>query len=221
MVINAAHQGVGMTSRRTRERLIARLKERGIQDERVLRVMCETPRHLFVEEALASRAYEDTALPIGFGQTISQPFIVARMTEAVLLGASVDNVLEIGTGSGYQAAILGQLVRRVYTIERIQALSDLAKQRFRELKLRNVHARYSDGRIGLADYAPYDAIIVTAAPEQIPVELINQLRDGGHLIVPFGSKSDQQLVRVVRKGSSYSMEKLETVSFVPLLGGTR
>lgn len=164
--MSAEYFGIGMTSARTRERLIRRLRDEGIRDLRVLERIRETPRHLFVDEALASRAYEDTALPIGNGQTISQPYIVARMTEALLEPGSLENVLEVGTGSGYQTAVLAPLVRRVYTTERIKVLLDQARRRFQALNIRNIVTKHSDGGVGLPEYAPYDGIIVTAAPEE-------------------------------------------------------
>ncbi|MBG7601580.1 MAG: protein-L-isoaspartate(D-aspartate) O-methyltransferase [Gammaproteobacteria bacterium] len=208
-----------MTSQRTRDRMVSRLKEQGIQDQRVLSVMREVPRHCFVEEALASRAYEDTALPIGHGQTISQPYIVARMTEVLLQTQPMQQVLEVGTGSGYQAAILSRLVRHLQSVERIMALSDQARYRFRQLKLRNIRLRHSDGGMGMPDYAPYDGIIVTAAPEGIPHALVKQLRPGGVIIMPIGDSEEQILIRVTRTEEGYEKEFLERVSFVPLLGG--
>lgn len=215
------HQGIGMTSQRTRERLVERLKSEGIRDLRVIERMRETPRHLFVDEALASRAYEDTALPIGHGQTISQPYIVARMTEALLEGGPLENVLEVGTGSGYQTAVLAPLVRRVYTVERIKALLDAARRRFQRLNIRNIRTKHSDGGIGMPEYAPFDGIIVTAAPEGLPLALVDQLRPGGRLVLPIGTRREQALVRVTRTASGYDKEFLEAVSFVPLLGGTQ
>jgi len=211
--------GIGMTSQRTRERLIQRLRDEGIRDHRVLESMRNTPRHLFVDEALASRAYEDTALPIGKGQTISQPYIVARMTEVLLEEGPLENVLEVGTGSGYQTAVLAPLVRRVYTTERIQALLDQARRRFRSLKIRNVITKHVDGGFGLPEYAPFDGIIVTAAPEGIPLALVEQLRPGGRMVLPIGGRDQQVLVRVTRTADGYRHEMLERVSFVPLLGG--
>lgn len=211
--------GIGMTSQRTRERLVQRLREEGICDHRVLDRMRNTPRHLFVDEALASRAYEDTALPIGNGQTISQPYIVARMTEALLAGGPLENVLEVGTGSGYQTAVLAPLVRRVYTVERIRVLLDMARRRLQALRIRNVVTKNIDGGMGLPEYAPYDGIIVTAAPEGIPLALVEQLRTGGRMVLPIGQREQQVLVRVVRTEQGYEHEMLERVSFVPLLGG--
>ena len=217
---SSIYRGIGMTSERTRERLIQRLKGEGIRSARVLDVMRNTPRHLFVDEALASRAYEDTALPIGLGQTISQPYIVARMTEALLENSELESVLEVGTGSGYQTAILAPLVRRVYTVERIGALLEQAKQRFRTLKLRNIRCKYSDGTMGMPEFAPYDGIIVTAAPEGIPRDLVDQLKTGGRMILPIGDRNGQILVRVTKTAKGYDKKLLERVVFVPLLGGT-
>jgi protein-L-isoaspartate(D-aspartate) O-methyltransferase len=214
-----AHLGIGMTSLRTRERLISALKDKGIDDRRVLNVIRELPRHIFVDEALASRAYENTALPIGHNQTISQPYVVARMTEALLAQGPLENVLEVGTGSGYQAAVLSKLVRRVYTVERIEALIQSARRRFRELKLRNVRVFHNDGTWGLPQYAPYDGIIVTAAPEGIPRALVAQLKVGGIMVLPIGDRQEQALVRVERTETGYESEMLERVVFVPLLGG--
>ena len=212
-------QGIGMTSQRTRERLIRRLREEGIRDHRVLERMRETPRHLFVDEALASRAYEDTALPIGNGQTISQPYIVARMTEALLQRGPLENVLEVGTGSGYQTAVLAPLVRRVYTSERIKVLLDQARRRFQALRIRNIVTKHSDGGMGLPEYGPFDGIIVTAAPEGVPLALVDQLLPGGVMVLPIGERDEQVLVRVVRTAEGYQHEMLERVSFVPLLSG--
>ncbi len=215
------HYGIGMTSARTRERLVERLRAEGIRDLRVLERVRNVPRHIFVDEALASRAYEDTALPIGHGQTISQPYIVARITEALLQGGPLESVLEIGTGSGYQTAILAPLVRRVYTVERIAGLLEHARQRFRELKIRNVITKHVDGGLGLPEYAPFDGIIVTAAPAGMPLELVAQLRIGGRLVLPVGPREEQVLVRVTRTEGGYDKELLERVSFVPLLSGVQ
>jgi len=219
MNMDLLQSGIGMTSERTRERLVNGLRREGIRDERVLEVMRTIPRHLFVEEALASRAYENTALPIGMGQTISQPYIVARMTEALLDGGELDRVLEVGTGSGYQTAVLAPLVRRIYTVERIGALLEQARARFRLLRLRNIHPRHADGSIGLPEFAPYDGIIVTAAPEGIPRQLVEQLRPGARMVLPIGGAQGQALVRVTRTARGYDTELLEPVNFVPLLGG--
>lgn len=209
--------GIGMTSQRTRDRLIARLRDEGIKDERVLDVMRTTPRHIFVDEALASRAYEDTALPIGYGQTISQPYIVARMSEVLLAGGPRSNVLEIGTGSGYQTAVLAQLVNQVYTVERIPELHARAKKYLAELRLHNVRFLLSDGSWGWQQFSPYDGIIVTAAPEQVPEELLKQLADGGRLVIPCGRADAQRLRLITRAGDSFSETLLDWVSFVPLI----
>jgi protein-L-isoaspartate(D-aspartate) O-methyltransferase len=220
-VVSLHNMGIGMTSRRTRERLVERLKAEGIRDRRVLDRIRDLPRHLFVDEALASRAYEDTALPIGHGQTISQPYIVARMTEALFAGGPLSDVLEVGTGSGYQTAVLAPMVRRVYTVERVAALLDQARDRFRQIGVRNVRTKHSDGGLGMPEYAPFDGIIVTAAPEGIPRALVNQLKIGGRMVLPIGSREEQALVRVTRTEDGYDKELLEQVVFVPLLGGTR
>lgn len=217
---SSVHRGIGMTSQRTRERLLQRLRDEGIQNQTVLDVIRTIPRHIFVDEALASRAYEDTALPIGQGQTISQPFIVARMTELLLEAGPMETVLEVGTGSGYQTAILSKLVKRVYSVERIQSLQLLARKRFQELQLRNIRLHHRDGGMGLPEYAPFDGILVTAAPEGIPRALVDQLKVGGCMILPIGNRSEQVLVRVTRTNSGYEKELLEQVVFVPLLGGT-
>ena len=218
--MSAELRGIGMTSQRTRDRLVVRLREAGIQDERVLDVMRATPRHIFVDEALASRAYEDTSLPIGFGQTISQPFIVARMTEVLLKDFSPTRVLEVGTGSGYQTSVLAQLVPEVYTVERIAGLQEQARQRLaRQLKLSNIRYKHSDGNWGWRQYAPYDGILVTAAPEEVPQELLNQLAEGGRLVIPSGPNGQQQLRVYSREGDSMKESVLGTVSFVPLLTG--
>jgi protein-L-isoaspartate(D-aspartate) O-methyltransferase len=209
-----------MTSQRTRERLIQRLREKGIQDLTVLAAMRNMPRHIFVDEALASRAYEDTALPIGHGQTISQPYTVARMTEALIEGGVPETVLEIGTGSGFQCAILAKLVRRVYSVERIQALLDLARNRFRELGIRNVRLKHSDGGIGWPEYGPFDGILVTAAPMGLPQQLLEQLAPGGRLILPLQEGQGQVMLRITRTADGYQQEQLEAANFVPLQGGT-
>lgn len=215
-------QGVGMTSLRTRERLMQRLRDQGISNMRVLDVMLNTPRHIFLDEALAHRAYEDTALPIGHGQTLSQPYIVARMTE-ILLGAagSPQKVLEVGTGSGYQTSILAQLVPQVYSVERIKPLQDKARERLRQLGLRNVQLRHADGGFGWPDAGPYDAILSTAAPLSVPDELLKQLAPGGVLVIPVGGR-EQQLQLIVRdtENDKYLTQVLEPVKFVPFLSGT-
>jgi protein-L-isoaspartate(D-aspartate) O-methyltransferase len=213
-------RGIGMTSQRTRDRLVVRLREAGIQDERVLEVMRDTPRHIFVDEALASRAYEDSSLPIGFGQTISQPYIVAHMTEVLLKDFTPRRVLEVGTGSGYQTAVLAQLVPEVYTVERIAGLQEQARQRLaRQLRLSNIRYKHSDGNWGWKQNAPYDGILVTAAPEEVPQELLNQLAEGGRLVIPSGPNGQQQLRVYSREGDSMKESILGTVSFVPLLTG--
>ncbi|MHB8472388.1 MAG: protein-L-isoaspartate(D-aspartate) O-methyltransferase [Gammaproteobacteria bacterium] len=208
-----------MTSLRTRERLVQRLREEGIRNPAVLDAIRNTPRHLFVDEALSSRAYEDTALPIGLGQTISQPYIVARMTEAVLEDGVPDKILEIGTGSGYQAAILAQLMPAVFSIERIAALLPKARQRMRLLELRNVRFKHSDGCAGWPSNAPYQAIMLTAAPEQIPPALFEQLALGGRMVAPLGPRGEQALMLFKRTPDGIEPTELERVSFVPLLGG--
>lgn len=213
------HRGIGMTSQRTRDRLITRLKEQGIQHPGVLAVMKELPRHLFVDEALASRAYEDTALPIGHGQTISQPFIVARMTEILLEGLPKNKVLEVGTGSGYQTAVLSRLVGRVFSVERIAPLQNQARERFYKLKFNNIRLKHSDGSWGWEENAPYDGIIVTCAPAQIPEELLKQLAPGGRLVIPVGGSADQSLRVIDRNGNIFEETELDAVSFVPLLSG--
>ena len=211
-------RGIGMTSQRTRDRLVQRLIEEGIQSVAVLDVIRGTPRHLFVDEALASRAYEDTALPIGHGQTISQPYIVASMTE-LLMEVSPAKVLEVGTGSGYQAAVLAQLVDKVFTTERIEPLASQARQRFRRIGYRNIRVQHSDGSWGWPEHQPYDAIIVTAGGAEIPEALLGQLRPGGRLVMPVGSRSLQQLTVVTRNGNVFEREDLEPVAFVPLISG--
>jgi protein-L-isoaspartate(D-aspartate) O-methyltransferase len=212
-------RGIGMTSQRTRERLIQRLTESGIDHPDVLRVMREVPRHLFVDEALASWAYEDSALPIGHGQTISQPYTVARMTQALLEGGPCLTVLEVGTGSGFQTAVLAALVRRVYTVERILALMERAERRLRRLELRNVRFRHGAGTAGWPEYGPYDGILVTAAPRAVPRALAEQLAPQGCMVLPMGEGERQVLVRVTRAGEGFEQEVLEPASFVPLLGG--
>lgn len=213
--------GIGMTSQRTRNRLIDRLRQNGITDERVLDVMSNTPRHLFMDEALASRAYEDTALPIGHGQTISQPYIVARMTELLLQGGNVKTVLEVGTGSGYQTAVLAQLVDKVYSVERLRILSNQAKVRLHRLQYHNVTLTHTDGHWGWERHAPYDAILVTAAPETVPQELLMQLSNDGRLVIPVGGSAGQRLQVITRKQDEFQQHVLDVVSFVPLLSGEK
>ena len=213
------HHGIGMTSQRTRERLIERLYEEGLSNPHVLEVIRRTPRHLFVDEALAHRAYEDTALPIGHNQTISQPYMVGRMTELLLSAGPLDKVLEIGTGSGYQTAVLAQLVERVFSVERIQSLQDRAKERLAELKLRNVVFRWGDGWEGWNALGPYNGIIVTAAAAEVPQALLEQLALGGRLVIPVGAGDVQELLLIVREEDGYSRHVLDAVRFVPLLNG--
>jgi protein-L-isoaspartate(D-aspartate) O-methyltransferase len=212
--------GIGMTSARTRDRLVQRLREQGIANLAVLDRIRNVPRHIFVDEALGSRAYEDTALPIGFGQTISQPYIVARMTEALLEGGGADSVLEVGTGCGYQTAVLAPLVTRLYTLERIEPLLTRARVRLKELGIRNVRFRHSDGALGWKAHAPFDGILVAAAPLTVPEALVKQLKVGGRLIVPIGPEGEQELVRITRREQRIDREPLGAVAFVPLLGGT-
>jgi protein-L-isoaspartate(D-aspartate) O-methyltransferase len=211
--------GIGMTSLRTRDRLVQRLREQGIANLAVLDRIRNLPRHIFVDEALASRAYEDTALPIGFGQTISQPYIVARMTEALLDGPPLKRVLEVGTGCGYQTAVLAPLVERIYTIERIDGLQKRARVRLKELGVRNVRFKVGDGSLGWPTQAPFDGILVAAAPLVVPEELIEQLAMGGRLVVPAGPEGRQQLLRIVRREEGLEQKVLGAVSFVPLVGG--
>lgn len=222
MVGSVDFDGVGMTSQRTRERLVQRLKDQGITDQRVLDVIRVTPRHLFLDEALSHRAYEDTALPIGHAQTISQPYIVALMTQILLSRGPLKRVLEIGTGSGYQAAVLAQLVDEVYSVERIKPLLIKARNLFRQLRLRNIVTAHSDGGVGWPENAPYDGIIATAAPEQVPDELLYQLAPNGLLVIPVGTGEHQELRVISRMGDSQKFEEevVERVRFVPLLGGT-
>ena len=213
------HRGIGMTSQRTRERLIQRLYEEGLSNAHVLETIRRTPRHLFVDEALAHRAYEDTALPIGNNQTISQPYMVARMSELLLAAGPLDKVLEIGTGSGYQTAILAQLVERVFTVERIQSLQDKAKERLAQLNLRNVVFRWGDGWEGWNALGPYNGIIVTAAAAEVPQALLEQLAPGGRLVIPVGAGEVQELLLIVREEDGFSRQILDAVRFVPLLNG--
>ena len=212
-------RGIGMTSQRTRDRLVVTLREMGVENEEVLRIMSLVPRHLFMDQALTSRAYENTSLPIGHGQTISQPYIVAKMTELLLSGFVPEKVLEIGTGSGYQAAILGGLVRDLHTVERITPLYRNARELLYRLGYRNVRVHLADGSWGWEQAAPYDAIMVTAAPEAVPDALKQQLRIGGRLVIPVGAENGQQVLQLIRRESedSYTVENKEAVVFVPLL----
>jgi protein-L-isoaspartate(D-aspartate) O-methyltransferase len=209
-----------MTSVRTRDRLIERLRAEGIHDERVLAAMRAVPRHIFVDEALASRAYEDTALPIGAGQTISQPYIVARMTEALVQGKRPAKVLEVGSGCGYQSAVLAPLVDQIYSVERIDALIAPARERLHALGVNNVRMRKGDGFEGWPAHAPYDAILVAAAPGYVPRALIDQLTVGGRLVIPVGTPGAQRLLLLTRSEDGVEEESLAEVSFVPLIPGT-
>jgi protein-L-isoaspartate(D-aspartate) O-methyltransferase len=216
----SALRGEGMTSQRARDRLAVKLREEGIRDLRVLEAIRRAPRHLFIDEALASRAYENTALPIGHGQTISQPWVVARMSEALLEHGRPEKVLEIGTGSGYQAMVLSMLVPHVYTVERIEELLRQARRRFRHVGVKNLRSRHDDGRLGWPDHAPFDGIILTAAGEGIPRQIGDQLAPGGVLVAPVGPAQRQTLVRLRKlEDGSLESEDLGAVSFVPLLGG--
>ena len=211
--------GIGMTSARTRDRLITRLREQGIASAAVLERIRSVPRHVFVDEALASRAYEDTALPIGHGQTISQPYVVARMTEALLEGTPPRKVLEVGTGCGYQTAVLAPLVATIYSVERIAVLQQRARRVMRDLRITNVFMRHGDGFEGWPPYAPYDGILVAAAALAVPAALLEQLGNGGRLVMPVGPERDQQLVRITRRGEHFEREVLGPAIFVPLLQG--
>jgi protein-L-isoaspartate(D-aspartate) O-methyltransferase len=219
MMTDVRFAGIGMTSARTRDRLVQRLRDRGITNPSILDRMRNVPRHIFVDEAISSRAYEDTALPIGFGQTISQPYIVARMTEALLEGGPLGKVLEIGTGCGYQTAVLAPLVERIYSIERIEALHKRAKERLKELDIRNTRLKYGDGAKGWKTQAPFDAILIAAAPLIIPESLVDQLAMGGRMVVPVGPEGQQQLMRLTRREQGIEKRSLGAVAFVPLLGG--
>ncbi|BDU22346.1 protein-L-isoaspartate(D-aspartate) O-methyltransferase [Dyella sp. GSA-30] len=213
-------KGEGMTSQRARDRLVAKLKEEGIKDPRVIDVIRNVPRHHFIDQALHSRAYENTALPIGHGQTISQPWVVARMSEALLEFGVPQKVLEIGTGSGYQATVLAGLVPQVFTVERIEELLRQARRRFRQLGLTQIRSRHDDGKLGWPDEAPFDAIILTAAGDTVPTQLLDQLSPTGVLVAPVGSPSSQTLIRMRGDGNGdFTQEELAAVSFVPLLGG--
>lgn len=208
-----------MTSQRSRNRLVEQLGQMGIKSESVLESIRSTPRHIFVDEALASRAYDNTALPIGHNQTISQPYVVARMTEALLEAGDPDKVLEIGTGCGYQTAILAQLARRVYSIERIEALLAAARERFHTLNYRNIRAKYGDGNKGWPEHAPFQGILVSAAPTIIPDPLAQQLAAGGRMIIPIGFSGEQKLLSITRTRTGFVEKYLDPVSFVPMLRG--
>jgi protein-L-isoaspartate(D-aspartate) O-methyltransferase len=215
-----SQHGIGMTSQRTRDRMLTRLREQGVKDEVVLSAIGTVPRHIFVDEALSIRAYEDVSLPIGFGQTISQPYIVARMSEILRNGGPLSKVLEIGTGCGYQTAVLSRLAKEVYSVERIRPLVMKARGHLRELKCVNVKLDHADGNMGLPQLAPFDGIMVTAAASHIPQDLLDQLAIGGRLVIPVGT--DEQILYLVERTSKYDYRqtKLEPVKFVPLLGGT-
>lgn len=212
-------QGIGMTSQRTRDRMVNRLIEQGIRSKKVLDVMRKTPRHIFVDEALASRAYEDNPLPIGYNQTISQPYIVARMTELLLKAGHLSKVLEIGTGCGYQTAILAQLVDHVYSVERILPLQKKAKTHLFDLKIKNVSYLHNDGGWGWPEYAPFDGILVSAAPPEIPEALLEQMAIGSIMVIPTGAIGRQSLQQVIRSEKGYEVEEFDSVSFVPFLSG--
>lgn len=217
--------GIGMTSQRTRERLIGRLIEQGINNWAVLDVIRSTPRHIFLEEALSHRAYEDVALPIGYNQTISQPYIVAKMTAAVLDnnplldGGKLNTVLEVGTGCGYQTSIIAPLARKVYSVERIKPLLEKARKNIRLLGLNNVQFKHDDGSLGWKEKGPFDAIIAAAAPQQVPAELLNQLAEGGRLIIPVGGEDTQELRLITRTGNEFHTQVIAAVRFVPLFIG--
>ena len=210
--------GIGMTSQRTRMRMIERLRDQGVKDELVLQAMAEIPRHLFVDEALASRAYDDVSLPIGFGQTISNPYIVARMVELARGGRTLDKVLEIGTGCGYQAAVLSRVAREVYSLERLAGLLSKARVRLRDLGLRNIKLKHGDGHAGLKEQGPFDAIVMAAAATHLPDTLVGQLVEGGRLVLPLGTR-EQRLVLVERNAEGFAQTLLDAVKFVPMIAG--
>ncbi len=216
--MNQRFSGIGMTSQRTRARMLERMRAQGIKDEVVLAAMNDIPRHIFVDEALSSRAYEDISLPIGFGQTISQPYTVARMIELARAGRDIHKALEIGTGCGYQAAVLSRVAKEVYSVERIAPLIAKARKNLREIRIPNVKVKYADGALGLAEFAPYDVIVMAAAATHIPQELLSQLEMGGRLVLPIGTET-QKLTVVERTPQGFQHTELEQVKFVPLLGG--
>jgi len=217
--MNADSLGIGMTSQRARDRLVRQIREMGIESEHVLDLIRTTPRHLFVDEALASRAYENNALPIGFGQTISQPYTVAAMTAALLGGRPLDSVLEIGAGCGYQSVILSQVAKTVYSVERIGALASKLRVRLHELHVNNVRVLHGDGTKGWEKNAPFDAILVAAAAIGVPQPLVDQLALGGRLVIPVGQPGKQELRLVTKTGAGIEEQTLELVSFVPMVGG--
>lgn len=216
--MNQRFSGIGMTSQRTRARMVERLRAQGIVDEVVLSAMNDIPRHIFVDEALASRAYEDISLPIGFGQTISQPYIVARMIELARGGQAIQQALEIGTGCGYQAAVLARVAKVVHSVERIAPLIAKARKNLREIRINNVKVKYGDGTMGLPEFAPYNAIVMAAAATHIPQELLQQLAIGGRLVMPIGADT-QKLTVVERTAQGFEQVEMGEVKFVPLLGG--
>lgn len=217
--MTADPRGIGMTSQRARDRLVAQIRNMGVDSEQVLNLIGTTPRHLFVDEALASRAYENNALPIGLGQTISQPYIVAIMTEALISNGKIEKALEIGAGCGYQSVILAKIAKTVYSIERIGALASKLRNRLHQLHVNNVRVRHGDGSVGWEKHAPYDAILVAAAAIGIPSALTDQLAMGGRLVIPVGRPGDQKLMLVTKTASGLDEQILELVSFVPMVGG--
>ena len=217
--MNNDYQGIGMTSQRARNRLVEQLEQMGVCSDLVLDVIKTTPRHIFVDEALASRAYDNTALPIGHNQTISQPYIVARMVEALLADGIPEKVLEIGTGCGYQTLVLARLVEKVYSIERIEALLFKARERFYALKIRNISALHGDGKLGWEANAPFDGIVVSAAPLGVPKKLLEQLAINGRLVIPVGKTGGQELMLITRTETGFEEKRLDSVSFVPMLEG--
>jgi protein-L-isoaspartate(D-aspartate) O-methyltransferase len=218
--MTARHSGIGMTSQRTRMRMVERLRSQGVRDEVVLAVMGEVPRHLFVDEALASRAYEDISLPLGFGQTISSPYTVARMTELARGGTALNKVLEIGTGCGYQTAVLSRVAKEVYSIERLAPLLARARRNLREVRVTNARLRHGDGMLGIPEAAPFDVIVIAAAATHVPDTLLEQLGVGGRMILPMSGKNEQRLCIIERTPQGYTEKKMDQVKFVPLLPGT-
>ncbi len=218
-MMSSKNRGIGMTSQRTRDRMVARLRDKGIRDEAVLAAMASVPRHIFIDEALASRAYEDTALPIGFEQTISQPYVVALMLESMRGGRTLGRVLEVGTGCGYQAAVLAKIAREVYSIERIAGLLEKARANLRPLRISNLRMMYGDGMQGIVEAAPFDGIVVAAAAPSIPPALLQQLAPGGRLIAPVGGTREQSLCTFERTPEGIVERWLDAVRFVPLRSG--
>lgn len=217
--MNADSRGIGMTSQRARDRLVKQIRKMGIDSEVVLDLIRTTPRHLFVDEALASRAYENNALPIGFGQTISQPYIVAAMTQALVGGRALGSVLEVGAGCGYQSVVLSKIAKTVYSVERIGALASKLRVRLHELRVNNVRVLHGDGTQGWAKHAPFDGILVAAAAVGIPAPLLEQLAVGGRLVIPVGQPGRQELRLVTRTAAGFEEQTLELVSFVPMVSG--